>query len=370
MIGELIEMSFDAGKTDKFMHPGRKRHYEEGTEELNAALPDLTRDEQSYLEYVTSQTYQKMVTRIERYLGKDADNISVPSLVSLMFQSAQDIQELESSHIKDLEELALETVLGLKEFELVKEAVESGQVKIDAKIDHPSLKQPSTDPKEGLSEAEKLNLDFAKELEDVSVSRAKRRLANLMIQGGAMLKMYLFKAVGKEINSIDPSLMKMYEVLAVTAQLGYWLFQPDMEISDDMAEDALAGSESAEPEGGIYVIKARGICFPYLIHEITKGIYEWISINSDQQKAMTKDSVSQEPDDLIVGPEIFSIVQKQVKNQKLLPLVIKKMVAQDLDDSKEIIGETPKGKEIIAKLEAEADSEWSAYEEERDSATD
>ena len=55
---------------------------------------------------------------------------------------------------------------------------------------------------EGLSEEEEVNLELADAFEDLSDATLKRRLANLLIQGGSTLKLYLFNVVKEQLDKI------------------------------------------------------------------------------------------------------------------------------------------------------------------------
>jgi len=367
-IEQLIdEMSFEPGKTGKFIHGSRKNWIEKGDPDFSKIFPDLSNNEQSYLEYITSAAYQKMVERLEYYLGEDAENLNLPSIVGCFLQSLSVIQDVEKKHTETLERIALQLVLSLDEFEMVKDAYESEQVLFDIALGEAELDVPEVEPEEGLSDAEELNLSLAEEFKNASdEARLQRRFANILIQGGSMLKMYLFKMINKELQELDERLPTLYGILATAAQVGYWNFPKNYSISKEHAQASAGGSEQAVPTNDIYTIKVRATCFPYLVYELAKGIYEWISLNEEHKQVLAKDSFDDEVDDTIVGPEVFSSIQKMVKNQKLFPLIQKKLVASPRSTVKEILSNSDRGKQILKSIEQEAADEWEEYKRQRD----
>ena len=66
-----------------------------------------------------------------------------------------------------------------------------------------------------------------------------------------------------------------------------------------------------------FVIKARAICFPMLVHEIVKGLYEIVGTegfgpDKEKNKAIVKavDKLSNEPNDLRFGKFIYDAISK------------------------------------------------------------
>jgi len=271
---------------------------------------------------------------------------------------------MEEDHKEELEKLALKCVLSLDEFEMVREAYESGQVKFDVKLARPELIMPDMGAGDGLSEAEEVNMDLAEELYDMSDAKLKRRFANILIQGGSMLKMYLYRVVEKELSTINKNFMKYYGLFATAAQLGYWRFPKEHRLSEEQLASSAGGSEQAVPEEGIYVIKVRAACFPYLVYETAKGIYEWISISEETSLAMSQDTLKDEVDDTIVGAGVFQSIQKMVKNQKVLPLILKKLIASPKSTVKEVLSGSDKGVQLLRSIEREAEEDWDTYKQE------
>jgi hypothetical protein len=192
----------------------------------------------------------------------------------------------------------------------------------------------------------------------------------MLIQGSATLRLYLFNLVKKELDQIDPDLMKHYGILASIVQLNYWILSPGMLAAHGGEEETQMGSEEAIPKGDIYIIKARGVVFPYLVHEIVKGIYEWASIDpavEDALKDEDLESLKHETEDIIVGPELFKILMSYVPSnkQELLPLVHKKVIRLSREQVKAVLAKSEDGKKIMDQVIKQSEEEWEDYQQEK-----
>jgi len=117
-------------KDKSLIHPERKKWMKTGDPEINELLPKLSPKEKSYLELITSDAYADLVKRIEHYTGLKADAANLPSLLGLLMQALQQLQAIEKKYRTSLEDLAISAVLTLPEFEMVYDAIESGQLKL------------------------------------------------------------------------------------------------------------------------------------------------------------------------------------------------------------------------------------------------
>jgi len=348
---------------------GKKKWMKTGDSQLNALLPTLSDEEKSYLELITSEEYKKLVDRVEKYTGIKVKKSNLPSLVQLLFSTVGEVVDIEKSHKKQLEELAFNTVLSLDEFKMVEEAYLNDEVAFDVKLGEPDLSRlldvddEQSDDDE-LSDDEMLNMQLAEILDDISPEAIKRRLSNLFTSGGAVNKLYLFNVVSDKLKQIDKDLPNMYGIITSLAQLGYWVAPSGVEISAASSSDKSAGSSEVVPKDDKYVIKARAVSFPYLMHEMVKGIYEWLSLDPELGKQMQKDTLGKETEDIIVGPKLFKILINYVPSNKqyLMPLIQKKVINLDKSDVKEIFAKSNNGNKIMKDIIADAETEWEDYE--------
>jgi len=372
----LNEMAFEPGDYPNLVNKQKQEWIESGGDELASILPNLSGEEQSYLELITSSTYQEILQRIEKYLGIDAKNLNFPAFYGILFKTLEEVKKLEFKYKDELEEMALTTVLSIPEFKMVKKMYDSGDVKFDVKIGSGELERavskydedPEEETEEGvLTEEEEINAELAEGFGDVQEKDMQRKLANILIQGGSTTKLYLFNMVNDSLLKINKFLPKAYGVLATGAQIGYWVTPNGIEKAQASSEDSSTGSSEVIPEDDIYIIKARGMTFPYLVHEIAKGIYEWISIDPSMKQAMKQvDTLEGETQDMLVGPGIYKTIISYVPldKQELLPLIQKYVIRLSKEEVKEVLGKTAKGRSIMKGLLLKAEEAMAEYDKE------
>jgi len=362
----IMEMAFDPGRFPDFVDPGKRDWIETGDEELDKILPNLTNTEQTYLEMVTSDSYQRIVSRLEQYTGLEADELQLPSVFSLCAQTMEKTTELEKAHQRELEDVALELVLGLDEYKIVHEAWLNGEVEFDVRFSEYGMELPEGGPQEQdqeLTDEEEMNVDLTDELEDLDDEGLKRRVANILTQGSASNKLYLFNMVMDTIKKMDEDLPQLYGVIAVCAQLGYFVVPFGYE---EMAKDnTMIGTEEVTPKDDNYVIKARGAFFPLLVSELVKGIEEWISIRETTGQHEEQDTLEKETQDLIVGPEVYNKVASMVptEDRELLPLIRKYLLDLDVEDIRDLLGGD---EQIMKELIQRAREAWDAYVDQKE----
>lgn len=214
--------------------------------------------------------------------------------------------EAEQPYKEQLEELAKEVIYSV--YPIIKQ---SG-VEIDAKIVTPG----------------ELNLDQndSEEPSDKDLEKAgidKRRLINSITQGASIRgtkAYYVFKDI---LDVLDESLLDKYNELLDSA---YGIYDDDNAIAMMLAmmsqNQGSQGGESKvewDDEEDILKIKAQAVCFPILVHEIIKGLYELIglqgfSADAEKNKQITQkvDRVTNEPEDLRYGKYIYDAVNQHV----------------------------------------------------------
>jgi len=370
----ITEMAFEPEKGKSFVDKDKKKWIESGDKELNKILPDLSSDEQSYLELVTSNFYDDMINRLEKYTGKKASSLNLPSLLSIVIQAINEISNIESDHLQDLEKLVLDAVFSLDEFEMVEDAYKNGDVEFDLKISTPSkdikLKPENQlkKKKEKLTKAESANKELAKEFAELDEALLKRRFANMLMQGNAVLKKFLYHAVSDTLNGINPKLLNLYGIAATIDHLSYWFMPFGIEAAAHDNPDMVMGLEQVVPKGDKYVIKARGINFPFLVHETVKGIYEWVSLSEEAKPAMEYDTLSKETKDMISGPGVFKDLLSRVPadKHKLVPLIHKKLIALPSSDIKQILSKSAEGNSIFNDILKKSDEDWDAYKQSKE----
>ena len=212
--------------------------------------------------------------------------------------------------------------------------------------------------------------EAAKRLQKLDLEKQKRRFINSLIQGSAKKAHYMYHLVNEKLNEINPDLIGLYSIVMSVNDLMYWVM-PDMEgmISGGGAEQAMAGKEELDLETNPPTIRAKGLMFPILVHELYKGVMEYVSAHglpSDPDMAQdvigSEDTLPAEIWDLRLGPVIWEKFlevypddffdideQKRIKNYFYFKFV--SLEAQEfLSLAKEILSGSQTGKDQVKKM--------------------
>ena len=149
----------------------------------------------------------------------------------------------------------------------------------------------------------------------------RRRIINAITQGASIRgtkAYYIFKDI---LDVLDDTLITRYNEILGNA---YGIYDDDNAIAMMLAmmsqNAASQGGESEvdwDDEEGTLVIKAKAICFPMLVHEIVKGLYEIVGTEGfgpDKEKNQAIvgaiDKLSNEPNDLRFGKFLYDAINK------------------------------------------------------------
>lgn len=371
---EALDLPFGG----KYMHPSKKKYVENlpshEKEIVTGMYPSLDKENQAYLELITSASYKRSVERLAKYLDLSLEQLhtqypSFSSLYSIILSNFYNTLEAEKNYKEDLEKLAVDTVLELPEFKVVKEMVDQGLLTIDAKLETPDLSNAITQnelkSKDGkLTTAEKdtnqLAVEFVKPELDPEIL-SKRSFAKTLTQGNAVNKFYLFHLVEQKLKEIDPSLPKMYGIVSAGTIMSYF-GMPMIEMKKSFAQEAAVGSVEVENDS---LIKARGSNFPILVHEIVKGIYNWLSYDIATQDELDRETLDQEVLELMSGEEIYNNFRKLigVNDQYLIPFVVKDLLRHPAEVIKKINAGGGEAQNIMNKLVSRARETYNNYKD-------
>ena len=146
--------------------------------------------------------------------------------------------------------------------------------------------------------------------------KAKRRIINGVTQGASIRGSFAFYLFKEYLDLLDDTLVDKYgEILKQV----FGIYDDENAIAMMLAAleqgQKMAGGESEmvyDEEADQFVVKARAICFPMLVHEIVKGLYEIVGTqgfgkDKEQNKAVigAVDKLSNEPRDLQYGKFIY-----------------------------------------------------------------
>jgi len=185
-------------------------------------------------------------------------------------------------------------------------------IKIDAKI--AGLGDMNIEPGDG-----EVSIDEMPETEETD--KAKRRIINGITQGASIRGAFGFMLFKEYIDAINPALVEKYNEIL---KMAFGIYDDENAIAMMLAALAqgqkMQGGESEmeyDEENEQFVIKAKAICFPMLVHEIVKGLYEIVGtegFGADKEKNQAivgaVDKLSNEPKDLQLGKFIYDAVSK------------------------------------------------------------
>ena len=347
--------------------PSKRAKIEDEKDYVEQILPDLGPEADRYLEIITSESYQQNIKRVAHYLGISISEVqnkfpNYPTMAMLAIKALNDIKRAESGMKQQLEQIAVNLVLDLPENKLIKQSVEDGYVKIDAKLGNADLTKAVTADKmdeempNGLTVAENLNIQLNTALGGDTEGKLRRTLANYMTQGDAVNKLFLFNTISDELDALSPNLSKKYGVLAAVTQIGYYM-TPDFPITSDIVNMAAVGSEQVIPTGENYTIKARAMTFPYLVHELVKGFGDYLSMDVASQEELDTETMDDEIKQIMAGPALEMKLRKLVPLDKidLLPMIKKLFYKEEIDIIKQILLGGQKAQFYMNQLIAQAE---------------
>lgn len=367
---QLIE-AIDTGEFPSGFHPSKRRRVEEIIHDVEQIFPSLGPNEKRYLEHITSESYKTTVQNLARYLEVDIEQLEedfsdVNSFATLLMQTVAHVDAIEQHYKSELENIALDVVLNTPgdEFSMIKQMHRDGHIKFDIGLTGMAGQEEidemmfgDDDPDEGgLAPSEELAMHSdAFSTED----NLKREFANMMMAGNAVHKMYLFHMVERELNNLNRQLVMRYGVLAAAGNLGYYIF-PDMDITPG-GQPMAAGVEKINREQKI--IYARGINFIVLVHEIVKGIMEYLSADTATASNIGIEGPDTETVPLMAGPEMYRQFQAMIPADKkhLFPLIYKLLLTEPGDIIKNVLSGGESGQRALNDIIVQAEDQWYGY---------
>ena len=165
--------------------------------------------------------------------------------------------------------------------------------------------------------------DFGED--DPEKMKAKRRIINGITQGASVRGAFGFMLFREYLDQINPELVGKYNEIL---KLVFGIYDDENAIAMMLAAisqgQKMQGGESEmeyDDENDQFIIKAQAMCFPMLVHEIVKGLYEIVGtegFGSDKEKNQAivnaVDKVSNEPEDLRYGKFIYDAINNLYVN--------------------------------------------------------
>jgi hypothetical protein len=264
-----------------------------------------------------------------------------------MARSLQNILMMEANH---REELAQEAV------RLIRDkygALTEDVVDIDAQITgHPQLggrpiQKGNVQLRKGTSRPPQ-----GKTEEELKPEVIKRRIINGMTHGAARKGQNLYHMAGDVLNRLGPNARQDYSKVMAANDFLYWAMDKET-IRDQSASGVHAGNVRVEiqPSGKPKII-AQGMTFSFLLHELTKGVMELMSLHgtahdNDVRKYVEDktDHLDAEPDDIRLGVGIWEKVSRyiDIDNPQHEALFYHKLVTLPAQEFNEVMRGLVKG---------------------------
>jgi len=403
-----VREQLDYGDTPERMDPKLEKKLA-NPESLYGSNPAMKKGPAD-VQRLVSQRFKKVadklreVTKIENLSSKQVQGMVYEEMMAKLPM----IIQIEARHKEELEELA-------KQASMEETEIPEGWVKIIAELGsridtsnfqmEPKKEKEDEEDKEPKLEIPSFDVSDLTDEEEFELEKHKRNIINAIIQGAAKKGHYVFQKpnIKERLNEIDPRLYPAYLGIMAINDFMYFTMEQMIEMMSQTG-NGVAGKVELDPDdededGGQddsdsdTVIKAQGMIFPILCHEIIKGIEEskgrYGLPTSDTMREKVKGAVDilpNEPMQLRIGPEIaeklrlalpdemfdksnkglinwFHILLYQVPAQEFLDIVGNAIS----EDESKVKKATSRFQEIM-KEAAEMKKEFDEYKEDNDSS--
>lgn len=308
-------------KQTRGMSPDIKRTMEKGETPLskNPAFPDIKSEDipVSFEEKIASKRFKDVVEKVKRYTGQEeiSSQNALMGLQMAMMSAVREVFQIQSENKEYLENLAVDLVrkeMGVRPDQVQYDAKLVGMGEIDMSGFSKQGEEPEQEEIEQNFQQQEEDLeDFITAFERFDVEKAKRRFINALIQGSSKKGHYMFELVRDELDRLDSRLLNLYGVLMSVNDLMYWVL-PDQAMDMMMNQGGVAGKEEVDIETDPPTVKARGVFFPVLVHELIKGTMEILGtqgLPDDPKQAemvmASTDTLANEIWDLRLGPVLW-----------------------------------------------------------------
>ena len=285
-----IQEQIDYGDYPERMDPGLERKLRD-PEHPFAKNPAFQEGSEE-IQRLATRRFKQVVDKVRQVTGREAINSPMVArmLVAEIYQKIPQIISIESRHKDALEKLSIDASVDeaqipkdwfVIESYLNREPIDTSNFRLAAE----ELKEENEEEVKELMIKAGFNIEELTPKEILELEKDKRNIINAIIQGTAKKGHFLFQKpeVKAKLDAIDPRLYQMY--LEIMAMNDFMYFTMDdlvdmasntgqgiaamVELNDADGGEGEGGEESADT-----VIRAYGLIFPMLCHEILKGIEE------------------------------------------------------------------------------------------------
>jgi hypothetical protein len=329
-----IKEQIDYGGRRERMDPNLERKLRSG-QDIYSSNPAMKKGSED-VQRLVSQRFGKVVDALKQVTGiQDLSPSNVKQmLMGEMMNATYDVIRRESRHKEELKELAKK--ISFDETEFDESWVNLEMFLNETPIDVSNFRyKPEEDEEEEEDEKKKLeipsfDIEDLTPQEQLELEKHKRNIINALVQGAAKKGHFVFKKpeVKSELDAIDSGLYPLYNKIMSINDFFYFTMEQMIEMMsqtgqgvagkveiDGDGDDDEDGEEGGE-ESADTTIKAYGMIFPILCHEIIKGIkgvnarHGYPQDTEMAQKVLGQtDLLSNEPMQLRIGPEIVEKIR-------------------------------------------------------------
>jgi hypothetical protein len=329
----------------------------------NPAFPPTTGNS-NFEEIVASENFIAAIDKIKRYAGmKDIQvvnrdgTLNIEALVRLQMQLVQGLANIEYNSKEQLEKLAVRLVM--EDFN-----IPEGVLQFDAKLSNDF--DASDIPKQGDQDEEEDEEEIEEtmeEIENFDLEVGKRRFINALMHGAAFKGQYMFHMAEEEINAIDDQLIPFYGLLMSITEWAYFMIPPETAAARGGEGETTGGKNRIDMSTEPPTIIARGKTFPLLLHEVVKGVMEFMSMHGLPKNKKMREEVMSKTDfleaeswDLMLGPGFWqrfldAIDENELDIKSELYAKIVEMPPQEFNTfMKDIMQKNDRGKQKMVDL--------------------
>jgi hypothetical protein len=270
-------------------------------------------NEVDYEEIFSPETMSLLKKQSKDELVKTGKNLA--QMINTSSTLIPEIIAAERPHIDLLEEIAKEIVT--QAYPIIKYS----KIKINASIGKGELPKEASDEEE----EEQPNIELPQpdiELPQPTLTgEKKRRIINGITQGASIRGTFAFLMFREYLDDLGEDMVNRYNEVMKSV---FGIFDDENAIAMMLAllaqgQKSQGGESEAEfdEETGTLTINATAICFPMLVHEIVKGLYEILSLqgfgtDAEQNKSIVGkvDQLAAEPNDMRFGKFIYDAANK------------------------------------------------------------
>jgi len=276
--------------------------------------------ETEYADIFSPETLQTLRGKSGESLRQLLGNKTLTQAMMSSQQFLNQIAAAEAPHKEELSRLAVQMVMDAYPI------IHYANIKIDAKIGGEAQVAPVQQDEEP-PEQQEPEIPGGPEVPEGPVPEdLKRRIINGITHGAAIRGAFGYLLFRENLDRVNPELVNNYgEILkltfgvydsdeAIALMLSMLAQNQKIEGGNTSASYSEGGEGEGEEEPG-FIIKANAINFPFLIHEIVKGLYEILSLQGFSEDPEDKaynnaivqrvDKLDHEPEDLRFGKFVY-----------------------------------------------------------------